>query len=492
MKRLISMILVLVILLTSLPMTASAAKGGKLIALTFDDGPSVYTPSLLDGLAKRNVKVTFFILGQCAEYYPSTVKRAYDEGHQIAQHTYNHPALTTKTNDQIRWQIQTTDAILDKILGQDLDYLIRTPYGDCNDRVLSQLGTANIIWSVDSCDWQLLNSEKVCNQIVNTAYDGAIILVHDIHKTSIPGALKAIDILMARGYEFVTVSELFRRRGVELQAGKKYYSCKPNGVDYGELTEPTLRVENNGFVFNNIPHGAKVYYTFNGSEPNSNSYAYAKPIPLQNATLRYRVIADGARTQTRTITLTKRGNLFYDIKTWDWYFNDVDRAVTLGLFQGVGEYCFEPNTGLTRAMFVTVLYRLLKQQGLDVQSGLTTQFSDLTQIWYTKPVAWASKNGIVRGYEDGTFRPDQTISREEMCVILDRTLQWLGVEMRTTIPKFTDVQNISLWARDSVARVSNAGLLCGFDDGSFGAKKTATRAQSATVILRLYDLLNKD
>lgn len=473
-------------------MTASAVKGGKLIALTFDDGPCGYTNSLLDGLAARNVKATFFMVGQCAESYPNTVRRAYNEGHQIAQHTYNHPALTTKSNEQIQWQLETTDAILDEILGQDLDYLLRTPYGDYNDRVLQQLPCANILWSVDSCDWQLLNAQKVCNQIVNNAFDGAIILVHDIHRTSIPGALAAIDILLERGYEFVTVNELFRRRGVELETGVNYYRCKPTGIDLGGLTEPILMLKNERIVFDKIDANGKLHYTLDGTIPTKHSPIYSAPIPLFDGILRYSLIADGSQTPIRTFTVTKNGNLFRDVLPTDWYFREVDLAVTLGLFNGTGDYCFAPNSGLTRAMFVTVLYRLMEKQGRDVSVNGTLYFKDLTQEWYKDAVSWAYENEIVSGYEDGSFRPNQTITREEMCAILDRTLTWLGVSTATGILPFADSDDISEWAKEAVARVSQAGLILGQSDGTFAPRKTATRAQAATVLLRLYDMLNTE
>lgn len=469
-------------------MTVSAKTGGKLIALTFDDGPSGYTSGLLDGLAQRNVKVTFFIVGQSANAYAKTIRRAYNEGHQIAQHTYDHPALSSKTNEQIRWQIETTDSILDNIIGKDLNYLVRTPYGDCNERVMSQLGTANILWSVDSLDWQLLNAQKVCDKIVNNAHDGAIVLVHDIHKTSIPGALSAIDILLEQGYEFVTVNELFRRRGVALEAGKKYYSCKPNGIDYGALSDPIPAIENGKLVFMNVDENAKVYYTTDGSAPTQNSTVYSEPIDLFDGQIRYFAASGGAQTRTLQLTVTKQGNLFEDVFTWDWFFNAVDTAVALGIFQGIGGYKFAPQTGLTRAMFVTILYRLMQMQGENTDIHTAAQFSDLNENWYMSAVVWASENNIVNGYEDGTFRPGNEMTREEMCSVLDRTLVWLDMSTDATEVNYEDVELIASWALDSVARVSEAGLILGID-GKFEPKGTTTRAQAATVMLRLRDYM---
>jgi len=483
------MILIMTCLLSCLPLTARAEKNGKLIALTFDDGPSGYTNGLLDGLAERDVKVTFFIVGASATCYPDTVRRAYNEGHQIAQHTYNHPALTTQSDEQIRWQVNTTDAILDEILGEDFDYLLRTPYGDCNGRVLSQIGCPNIMWSVDSCDWQLLNAEKVRNQIVNCAFDGAIILVHDIHRTSIPGALDAIDILLDQGYEFVTVNELFRRRGEALVDGQNYYQCKPTGVDYGSLEDPTFHIDDNEITFTDICENGKLYYTTDGTKPNESSSTYTEPIPLFDGTLKYCVIGDGARTRTETLTVSKNGNAFKDVNFKDWYFEAADRTVELGLFEGTGEYRFSPKTSLTRAMFVTVLYRLMQLKGKDTTVSNQSSFEDVKTEWYREAVSWAHENQIVNGYEDGTFRPNATITREEMCAILDRVLQWLGEKRHNGALKFDDADKISEWAKNAVANVSSAGLILGQSDNTFAPKQTANRAQAATVLLRLYDMI---
>ncbi len=465
----------------------TSAASPKLIALTFDDGPSGYTNWLLDGLAERDVKVTFFIVGTCATVYPDTVRRAYEEGHQIAQHTYDHPPLTTKTNEQIRWQINTTDNILDEILGEDLDYLLRAPYGDCNARVLDQIGCPNIMWSVDSCDWQLLNAEKVRRQIVGCAFDGAIILVHDIHKTSIPGALSAIDDLLDQGYEFVTVSELYRRRGESLQNGYSYYQCKPNGADYGALEDPTFCISDENITFSDICENGELRYTTDGSTPNGSSQLYTEPLPLFDGTLKFCVFGDGARTRIKTFTVSKNGNAFTDVGAKDWYFAAADRAVELGLFKGTAEYRFAPKSELTRAMFVTVLYRLMEQKGKNVAVSKTTSFKDVTQEWYRKAVAWAYENEIVTGYKDGTFRPDQTITREEMCAILDRVLTFLGEKRLTGKLTFKDAGKISPWAKSAVVNVTKAGLLQGLNDNTFAPKQTADRAQAATVLLRLYD-----
>ena len=250
----------------AVPETETRSKGGKLIALTFDDGPGPYTRRLLEGLAKRGVKATFFMLGQQAENYDVTAGLVRDAGHQIASHTYDHPQLSKKTDSQVRWQISHTADILNRITGYGTHYLVRPPYGDYNSRVLSLLDNPAILWSVDPLDWKYRNADTVCTNIVNGAHDGAIVLAHDIHSTTVDGVLMAIDKLQAKGYEFVTVNELFRRRGVSLEKGHTYSSCKPTGTDLGPVNAPTV-TEAGGKVTITADKGAVIYYTLDGSSP---------------------------------------------------------------------------------------------------------------------------------------------------------------------------------------------------------------------------------
>lgn len=570
MKKLLSVLLTICCLLTLLPTTASAAKGGKLIALTFDDGPCAYTPGLLDGLAERDVKVTFFILGQSANAYSDTIRRAYREGHQIAQHTYDHVVLSTKTNDEIASQLSTTDNTLNSILGKNFTYVLRPPYGDYNSRVLGQIGRPAVNWSIDPVDWRDRNSDTVCNRIVGSAFDGAIILCHDIHATTIPGALRAIDILKDQGYEFVTVNELYRRRGVEMEKGKLYTSCKNNGTDLGPVEapqmtytsvyggrqvtlkaqsgtkiyytvdgtdpaekgtlytgpfvaptgqklkylaaydlngsrsdtvtktvegdpakEPILKLENGKFVFENPNPNTDIYYRTDGGAASSGSTKYTAPFAAYEGKLSYCVMGIGIGTASKTYYVSKNGNLFLDVAPQDWYFNEIDFAATQGLLNGVAPKEYAPNDGLTRAMFVTMLYRLLSGKQL-ISEVAELSFTDLEQdAWYEEPVFWAAHNGIVDGYEDGSFRPDQRISREEMCVILDRLLILLKKNVEGDELTFSDMERIAPWAAESVARLVKTGVIRGQENNRFAPTATATRAEAATVLHRLYDLMAK-
>ena len=566
-KRILSVLLTICCLLTLLPTTASAAKGGKLIALTFDDGPCSYTRGLLDGLAERDVKVTFFILGQSASTYSDTIRRAYREGHQIAQHTYDHVQLSAKDNDEIARQLSTTDNTLNNILGKNFTYVLRPPYGDYNSRVLEQIGRPAVNWSIDPVDWRDRNSDTVCNRIVGSAFDGAIILCHDIHATTIPGALRAIDILQDQGYEFVTVNELYRRRGVEMENGKLYTACKNNGTDLGpvevpEMTytsvyggrqitlkaqsgtkiyytldgsdpaengtlytrpfvaptgqklkylaaydlngsrsetvtktvegdpaeDPSLKLKDGKFVFENPNPDTDIYYRTDGGTASSSSTKYTGPFDAYEGKISYCVMGMGIGTASKTYYISKNGNLFLDVAPGNWYFDEIDFAVTKGLINGVAPQEYAPDDGLTRAMFVTLLYRLLSGKDL-ISDGIECSFTDLEQdAWYEEPVLWAARNGVVNGYEDGSFRPDQRINREEMCVTLDRLLTLLNKNVEGDELTFSDTERISSWAAESVARLVKTGIIRGQENNRFAPASTTTRAEAATVLHRLYDL----
>lgn len=547
-----------------LPLAASAKTGGKLIALTFDDGPGPYTATLLDGLKERGVKVTFFMVGQNAKNYPETVRRIYTEGHQIAQHTYDHPTLSTKSDEQVRWQLDTTDDILNGHLGMNFNYALRPPYGDYKSHTMEIIGKPAIFWSVDPLDWKYRNSDTVCRNIVSGAFDGAIILSHDIHATTVPGALNAIDQLMEQGYEFVTVNELFRRRGVSLNNGERYYSCKPTGTDLGPITvptmtvkssygkvtvqltaqsgmdiyyttdgsdpalngtlyldefsatvgttvkavashnlngsrsavmtekiegataiEPTFEVKDGKLIITNPNENTDLRYTTDGSDPTPTSSIYTAPLDCFDGVLSYSVMGEGIATKVARMYVTKNGNLFRDVPNTAWYFASIDRAATLGMLNGVEKYCFEPDGSLTRAMFVTMLYRVSGESGA-AAAGIS--FKDVKDgQWYTEAVRWAVQNEIVKGYEDGTFRPDRSINREEMCAMMHRAMRKLLSETSDAKLTFADADEISEWARDSVRTMVKTGIMKGMEDNRFAPAETATRAQAATVLLRMLD-----
>lgn len=177
------------------------------VALTFDDGPSYYTEGLLDTLKEHNVKATFFVLGTQVRIQSETVQRMFREGHQIGNHTWDHPNLTKMSEEQIREQLQLTDNLIVQIIGESTPFL-RPPYGAYNDKVLAASGLPIIFWSVDPLDWKDRDAATVAARIVD-APAGAIILAHDIHKSTVAAVPAIIAALHGRGIHFVTVSKLF-------------------------------------------------------------------------------------------------------------------------------------------------------------------------------------------------------------------------------------------------------------------------------------------
>ena len=195
------------------------------IALTFDDGPGDYGKELLDFLESRNVKVTFFYIGNQVSSYSDNVYRAYNDGHEIGNHSWSHPVLPNKSNEGILNELNSTDEAIFNVTGA-YPTVFRPPYGSKSDRMLEICGYPCILWSVDTLDWKYKDAEYVSNQICKGASDGAVILVHEIHKTTIAAAKEAIDILLADGWEFVTISELFERDGGTLEDGRVYGKYK--------------------------------------------------------------------------------------------------------------------------------------------------------------------------------------------------------------------------------------------------------------------------
>ncbi len=185
------------------------------VALTFDDGPSFYTEGLLDTLKEHNVKATFFVLGTQVRIQSETVQRMFQEGHQIGNHTWDHPNLTRLSDDQIREQLQQTDNLIAQIIGESTPFL-RPPYGAYNDNVLAASGLPIIFWSVDPLDWKDRDAATVAARIVD-APAGAIILAHDIHKSTVDAVPAIIAALKNRGIHMVTVTKLFEPQTLHAQ-----------------------------------------------------------------------------------------------------------------------------------------------------------------------------------------------------------------------------------------------------------------------------------
>lgn len=180
----------------------------KKVALTFDDGPHPqYTPEMIAGLKERNVKATFFLLGEEVEKYPEIVKQLHEEGHLIGNHSYKHEQLSKLPMEQACQQVNRTNELICDITGVYPSYL-RPPFGDWHEKLDCEVNMVEVLWDIDTLDWSSKNHAQIVNKVLNNVQDNDIILMHDGYETSVTAAMEIIDTLKKQGYEFVTVDEL--------------------------------------------------------------------------------------------------------------------------------------------------------------------------------------------------------------------------------------------------------------------------------------------
>ncbi|QHU94198.1 polysaccharide deacetylase family protein [Candidatus Saccharibacteria bacterium oral taxon 488] len=192
------------------PTAPTPTNPGKVIALTFDDGPGPYTAHLLDILDQYGAKATFFLIGSKVSGQAGVVRSMHARGHQLGNHSWSHPELPKLPVGQIAGEIDRTNDAIKQATGVK-PTILRPPYGAVNSAVLEQLrlrGMSSILWSVDTRDWADRNSEIICSRAVAGAHPGAIILMHDIHQTSVGAVPCILSALKQQGYSFVTVQGL--------------------------------------------------------------------------------------------------------------------------------------------------------------------------------------------------------------------------------------------------------------------------------------------
>jgi len=226
MKKLLAVLCALTLVI-GCAQTNSYAAGKKLVAITFDDGPSKYTMTLLKGLKKRGAKATFFCNGvngsNGTKNHKKELKKMKADGHEIGNHTYSHRVPFRKLSaKKMKKEVAKVEKDIQSVMGKNYKPIVRIPGGDNNKTIRKNVNRPMITWSVDTMDWKYRSVKHVYNAIVKNAKDGDIILCHDLYKTSVNGALKAIDTLQKKGFEFVTVSELYRRKGYSLKNHKVY------------------------------------------------------------------------------------------------------------------------------------------------------------------------------------------------------------------------------------------------------------------------------
>ena len=202
---------------------------GPYIAMTFDDGPSAtLTPKLLDLLAAHHIKATFFVIGENVTEHPEIVARAAREGHEIANHSWSHPNFGKMSDENVRRQLQQTDDAIKNATGRR-PTLLRPPYGSITTRekrwIHDEFGYDIILWDVDPYDWKRPGPAVVRARILKETRPGSIVLSHDIHPGTIEAMPSTFDELEAKGFKFVTVSELIRMKMSE----SSQPSAQPSG-----------------------------------------------------------------------------------------------------------------------------------------------------------------------------------------------------------------------------------------------------------------------
>ncbi|MGW0578281.1 polysaccharide deacetylase family protein [Streptomyces sp. NPDC002920] len=183
----------------------------KCVALTFDGGPSLTTPGLLDILKQEDLHATFFVQGKGhIAKYPEILRRISDEGHEIGNHTWTHPRLTDIDADDARHELTRTQDAVERITGIR-PVLMRPPQGRTNREVAEicrDLGLAQVLWSVTAKDYETTDSALITERVLDQTRRDGIILLHDLHKGTVPAVPGIIKALKQRGYTIVTVSQL--------------------------------------------------------------------------------------------------------------------------------------------------------------------------------------------------------------------------------------------------------------------------------------------
>ena len=179
------------------------------VALTFDDGPNPrYTPQVLDILYENQVPATFFLVGEEFSGNELLIEEMAASGHEIGNHTFSHPDLTTLNASQIRQEIRQTEEELRKILPDYTIKYARPPYGRYNEAVEQAVGQPLMLWTIDSGDWDDPVAESIYTTVVSNIQDGDIIVFHDDNPETVKALESIIIELKSRGFQFVTVSQM--------------------------------------------------------------------------------------------------------------------------------------------------------------------------------------------------------------------------------------------------------------------------------------------
>lgn len=412
-KRILSLILTIA-LCSALVVTASA-NNSKLVALTFDDGPHwKYTPALLDALAERNVKATFFLVGYSLSVNMDLAKRAFEDGHQLANHSYNHVWFSKTSIDGIRRELDSTGELLKEITGQE-SYAVRVPYGDLTSTVKKTVEAPLIQWSVDPTNGSVSASEySMYNNMMRTVKDGSIILLHDTSQKNLNVAIKSIDALLEQGYEFVTLDELFRLRGISPENGIVYYNLN-QGVAETAFDESRLEshwaytpiqtvMEKELMVGDNIGFQPNQYLT----------RAMASTILLRLANTLGRELSDKGKIAASEIN----GGIleFEDVPDGEWFAEAATWAHHHGYFEGISPTRFDPYSYITKEQCYAVIARFAAEElgnAAAIEQPVAYRDDARTSPWADESVKLIRSAGFFSQNDREIFRPGDYMTRAE-------------------------------------------------------------------------------
>lgn len=196
-------------------------KSNKMVAFTFDDGPSYNTIKIVNTLVKYDSKATFFLVGNQIEKYAKTMDVLVKNGMDIGNHTYSHKELTKLRDKEILKEIDLTNEVIYNKTGIKPMFL-RPSYGAMNKRIKKLSTMPIIVWNIDTLDWKYHNSNKIKDKILKYVSDGDIILMHDTYVATLNAIEMVIPELKKQGYKIVSVSELFKYKGVKPKLGIGY------------------------------------------------------------------------------------------------------------------------------------------------------------------------------------------------------------------------------------------------------------------------------
>jgi peptidoglycan/xylan/chitin deacetylase (PgdA/CDA1 family) len=380
--------------------------------LTFDDGPGKYSNAIMDTLEAKGAKATFFMNGYLIKKYPEAVKRMARDGFQMGNHTYDHPFLARCSADKVKAELSSTAKLITQLTGVtgtgDTGFYLRPPYGSYNKAVIAEAGVPVIWCTVDSGDWKYDNADHLINYVGSAVKDGDIVVMHESHGTTAAGLGRLVDRLEARGFQLVTVQELFARRGVAARAGSIYYSARNKGINRCASEEYCDETKLSS-------HWAYEAISFVLDKGYMSKNQYGEFLPNFPITRAEFITALGRLDGVQT---AEGASGFSDLPANSYAAPYAAWAAEKGIMSGETDGKFAHGAYITRQQTAAILERYRAYLGADTGGDETLAYSDAPSIagWAIKGAAYCTACGLMQG-ADGRFDPNGTVTRA-MCAEL--------------------------------------------------------------------------